>query len=252
MSKSIKMIVPVPLPEAALANFAAQIPPDLLEPEFPITFVAVRNGPMLADSYYEMLLFDAAVLDAGQKAEEEGFAAVCINTMSDSGLNALRSRLTIPVIGPAQTAFLLACSLGKKFSVLTMWPQWFPLYEKTLTEQGLHHRLASLRSIDMRPDTEELLAGKEEIAFRRLLEEGNKAVAEDGADVVILGSTTMHQSHRYLAEHLPVPVINPGLVAYGMCRMLLTLGLSHSKRAYPSPERLSDHILASIPSVYQE
>jgi allantoin racemase len=250
MTKPIKMIVPVPLPPEALANFAAQIPPGLLDPAFPLEFVGVRNGPMLADSYYEMLLFDAAVLDAGQRAEAEGFAAVCINSMSDSALNALRSRLTIPVVGPAQTAFLLACSLGKKFSVLTMWPEWFPLYEKTLTEQGLYHRLASLRSIDMRPDTAELLAGKEEIAFARLAEEGRKAILEDGADVIILGSTTMHQSHSYLAAQLPVPVINPGLVAYEMCRLLLTLGLSHSKKAYPAPERLSDHILASIPSLF--
>ncbi|MNC94136.1 hypothetical protein D3C83_109170 [compost metagenome] len=50
----------------------------------------------------------------------------------------------------------------------------------------------------------------------------------------------MHQSHRYLVEHLPVPVINPGLVAYKLCEMLLELDLSHSKVAYPDPETLQD------------
>lgn len=250
MPQRIKMIVPVPLPQAALANFAAQIPPHLADPAFPVEFVAVRNGPMLADSYYETTMFDALVMEAGQKAEDEGFAAVCINTMSDSGLNGLRSRLTIPVIGPGQTSFLAACGLGKKFSVLTMWKQWFPLYQKTLTEQGLMHRLASIRSIETRPDTQELLAGKEEIVFAKLEAEAIKAIEEDGADVIILGSTTMHQSHAYLAERLPVPVINPGLVAYGMCKLYLTLGLTHSKKAYPSPEKTSDHILASVPALY--
>jgi len=28
---------------------------------------------------------------------------------------------------------------------------------------------------------------------------------------LIIGSTTMHQSHDFLAKHLPVPMLNPGL-----------------------------------------
>ena len=32
------------------------------------------------------------------------------------------------------------------------------------------------------------------------------ALEEDGADVICLGSTTMHQAAAYLAERLPVPV----------------------------------------------
>ncbi|MCT7264637.1 hypothetical protein, partial [Salmonella enterica] len=58
--------------------------------------------------------------------------------------------------------------------------------------------------------------------------------------VIVLGSTTMHQAHAYLAEHLPVPVLNPGLIAYKMCEVLLDLGLCHSKIAYPSPEQIKD------------
>jgi len=51
----------------------------------------------------------------------------------------------------------------------------------------------------------------------------------------------MHQSHAYLAERLPVPVLNPGLIAYKQCELLLDLGLSHSKIAYPSPELIKDN-----------
>ena len=38
--------------------------------------------------------------EAGVTAQEDGYDAVCIDTMSDSGVNALRSMLDIPVIGP--------------------------------------------------------------------------------------------------------------------------------------------------------
>jgi allantoin racemase len=158
--------------------------------------------------------------------------------MSDSGLAALRSLLTIPVVGPGSASFLTACMLGKKFSVLTMWDRWNHLYEKVLAEHGLAHRLASIRSIGVRPDTSELLAGKEDVVFPDLEREGRRALEEDGADVLVLGSTTMYQAHEFLAGRLGVPVVNPGLVAFKMCEMLLDLGLSHSKRAYRSPERV--------------
>ena len=84
--------------------------------------------------------------------------------------------------------------------------------------------------------------------FGKLEAEARAAIEQDGADVIVLGSTTMHQSHQYLASQLPVPVINPGVVAYKMCELFLELGLSHSKHAYPSPERVQDDALFPPPA----
>jgi len=236
MVKRVKVIVPIAMDEAGVANRAAQLPPALVRPGFAPEFEAVRWGAALGDSYHDMLLMDWTVFQAGLRAEDEGYDAVLVDTVSDSGVAALRARLTIPVIGPGAAAFGAAMLLGKRFTVLTMWPQWFPLYEKTLTEYGLWERVASLRSIETRPDVADLLAGKEEVIFDKLRVEAETAIAEDGADVIVLGSTTMHQSAGYLAAHLPVPVINPGLIAYKQLEVLLELGLTHSKKAYPPPE----------------
>ena len=71
---------------------------------------------------------------------------------------------------------------------------------------------------------------------RVLKEEGyitDAAVEEDGADVIILGSTTMHQSHSFLKKNLNVPVINPGPLTYKMAETMIGAGLAHSKTAYP-------------------
>ena len=103
-------------------------------------------------------------------------------------------------------------------------------------DNGWWSRCASLRSIDTRPDVTELLAGKEEVIFAKLKAEAEKAMAEDGADVIVLGSTTMHQSAQYLAANLPIPVLNPGQVAWKQLELLIGLGLTHSKKAFPSPE----------------
>lgn len=243
--RRILNIVPVPVPEVALAEFAGQIPAGLMHPDFVNEFVAARGGARVIDSPYEMTLADAFVLDAGCRAQDEGYAAVCVNSMSDSALAALRSRLEIPVMAPAISSMLLACMLGKHFSVITMWPRWHELYEKAAVANGIASRLASIRDIGTRPDAAELLAGKEEFVFPLLEREARNAIDEDGADVIILGSTTMHQSHAFLASRLEVPVINPGVVAIKLTELLVQCGLSHSKSSYPSPEVAQDDLFRS-------
>ena len=240
MNHRIKVIIPIPMDQAGADSRAAQLPASMILPGFCPEFVPVAKGASLGDSAYDALLMDFSVVEAGLRAQEEGYSAICIDTVSDSGLAALRSRLDIPVIAPGMAAFHMACMLGKKFSVITMWDEWFPLYEKTLTEYHLWPRVASLRSIKTRPDLTELLEGKEEVVFAKLEEQARLAMDEDGADVIVLGSTTMHQSHAYLTERLPIPVINPGLVAYKLCEMFLSLGLTHSRKAYRAPENLND------------
>lgn len=245
MQKKIKVIVPIPMDEAGVANRASQLSGDMIAPGFDVAFVAVGWGAALGDSYYDTMLMDMSVFEAGLQAEEEGYDAVCIDTVSDSGLYALRSRLSIPVIGPGQAAVHAACMLGHRFSIITMWDEWFPLYRKILGEYKLESRCASLRSIKTRPDLAELLAGKEEVIFKKLEEQSLLAIEEDGADVIVLGSTTMHQSHAYLRDVLPVPVINPGQIAYKLCEVFLELGLTHSKTAFPSPEMPNDAAIRS-------
>lgn len=236
----IKVIVPIPMDADGVANRASQLPSNVIAPGFKPEFAAVGWGAALGDSYHDMLLMDWTVFQAGIDAESEGYSAVVIDTVSDSGLRALRSRLSIPVLGPGECAFHLAMTLGKKFTILTMWDEWFPLYEKTLTEYGFWSRCASLRSIKTRPDLAELLAGKEDVIFAKLKKEAERAISEDGADVIVLGSTTMHQSANWLAENLPVPVINPGLIAYKQAELLVQLGLTHSKIAFPNPGVAND------------
>lgn len=235
MTKRIKVIVPIPMDAGGVANRATQLAPTLVRAGYAPEFEAVRWGAALGDSYHDMLLMDWTVFQAGLKAEDQGFAAVIVDTVSDSGVRALRSRLRIPVVGPGEAAFHTACMLGKKFSILTMWDEWFPLYDKTIGDYGLAGRLASMRSIATRPDVTELLAGKEEVIFEKLKAAALRCIAEDRADVIVLGSTTMHQSAAWLAGQLPVPVINPGVVAYKQCELLLELGLTHSVKAFPPP-----------------
>jgi allantoin racemase len=244
----IKYIIPFPFDDEGIANRAAQIPTELLGPDTEVECVAVRNSATILDCYYEDLVFDMYITEAGLRAEEEGYDALIMDTVSDSGLWALRARLTIPVIGPGLVSYLIGILLGKRFSIITMWDKWNHLYEKNLALYDLKQKCASIRAVNIPPNLEALFTGKEEEMFQTLTAEAQKAIDEDGADVILLGSTTMHQAGDYMAAHLPAPVINPGPVAIKLTESLVQLGLAHSKVAYPSPATIIDDRFFSLVS----
>ena len=233
--KKILTIVPFAMSPDNLLLRQQQLQGLQFGPDLHFEYRSVKAGPVNYSSHHDFVLADASIFEAGCRAQQEGFSAVCIDTMSDSGVAALRSVLDIPVFGPGKVSMLTALMLGDRFSILTMASRWKPLYKKALDELGMHHKCTSVRAIEVSPDNQALLSGKEEEVFPLLEAAAMKAIEIDGADVIILGSTTMHQAHAYLQARLPVPVINPGPLSYKIAESMLALGHTHSRTAYPRP-----------------
>lgn len=233
--KKILTIVPFAMSPDNLLLRQQQLQGLQFGPDLQFEYRSVKAGPVNYSSHHDFVLADASIFEAGCRAQQEGFAAVCIDTMSDSGVAALRSVLDIPVFGPGKVSMLTALMLGDRFSILTMASRWKPLYKKALDELGMHHKCTSVRAIEVSPDNQALLSGKEEEVFPLLEAAAMKAIEIDGADVIILGSTTMHQAHAHLQARLPVPVINPGPLSYKIAESMLALGHTHSRTAYPRP-----------------
>ena len=232
----ILVIIPFALDEPGVARRRAQLAAVRLDPASEFHFRPVKAGPTSFMSPHDWTLMDLAIFEAGADAEVEGYDAVCIDTMSDSGMAALRSVLDIPVVSPGRASMLFALTLGAKFSILAQWPPAIVRYRKALAEYGLERHCASVRSFDIPPNFDALLDGKEESAFPKMLETCMRCVEEDGADVVCLGSTTMHQAAEWLATRLPVPLVNPGPLTYKLVETLLALRLTHSRACYPKPQ----------------
>lgn len=246
--KRVLVIVPFPMSAENLAQRREQLSAVTLGPDISFEFEPVKVAPRNYVSASDMTLAEFGVLEAGLDAQRRGFDAVCIDTMSDSGVAALRSELTIPVIGPGRASVLTALMFGNSFSIIAMWPHWRHLYTRTLSDLGLQHSCASIRWIDATPDNQALLAGKEDEIFPALEEVARDCITRDGADVILLGSTTMHQAHAYLAGRLPVPVINPGPLTYKLAEAALGLRLSHSRKAWPpspAPRHETVHAMAA-------
>lgn len=244
----IKVIVPFPLGEEDVRRRAAQLSAHVVGVDCEVDYVPVRNSGSLADSAYDNLLIDLFVLEAGVEAEAEGYDAVCIDTASDSGMNALRSRLSIPVVGPGLVAAHVAGMLGRRFSIVSTFDRWADNCRKNLVNYELMHKVASIRSLtNATPDVAKLLSDKPEV-IEALVELAESAIEVDGADVIVLASTTMHQAAAILAARLPVPVVDPGPWSVRIAADLVLLGATHSRLAYPAPAILRDDLLHALPS----
>ena len=242
----VLVIVPFPMSEANRAHRRQQLDGVRLGPDIDFVYESVRLAPRNYVAQDDMVLADVGIMEAGLKAQDRGFDAVCVDTMSDSGVAALRSVLDIPVIGAGRTAMLMALMLGNRFSIISMWSHWTHLYTKTLKDLNLVGHCASVRAIDVQPDNQGLLSGKEDDIFPQLEAAARRCIDGDGAEVILLGSTTMHQSHAYLRDRLEVPVINPGPLTYKMAEGLLGLGLSHSRKAYPRSPAPKAEVVAAM------
>ena len=241
----VLVVVPYPLDEQGVANRRSQLDAVSIGPDIDFVYRPVKASPKLGETYHDAALFDLALFECGCDAEAEGFDAVCLDTVSDAALKPLRAVLTIPVVGAGVTSYHFALMLGRRFSIVTQWDRWVRETEDQISDYGLADRCVSVRSIGLAPKPSDLLGGSEDEVFPLLLREG-QACIDEGADVICLGSTTMHQAHAYLSEHLSIPVINPGPLTYKLIELMLSLGVSHSKSAYPKPDIVESGLLHAM------
>ena len=108
-------------------------------------------------------------------------------------------------------------------------------YRKVIDEWGFGAHCAGVEHFDTPPDFAALIGDKADTTLPKM-EAACGRLIERGADVICLGSTTMHHAHHHLTEVLEVPVVNPGPLSYKLMESFLALGLTHSRRAYPKPQ----------------
>jgi len=145
-----------------------------------------------------------AVLDAIAR-HGDGCDAVIISAFGDPGLAAARGLFDIPIVGIAESAFLMAWPLGRRYSIVCLTPRLRRWYIECAREHGLDGRLASVRALD-RP-IPDITQAKD--AFREhLIAECMAAIEQDEAEVIIFGGGPIAGLAREAADQIPVPVLD--------------------------------------------
>lgn len=202
-----------------------------------VSVIDVPTGPASIESAYEEMLAIPPTLDLIMECEADGFDAAIIGCFGDPGLEAARELVSMPVVGPCESAMLLAAGLGHKFSVLTIFDNLVPAMEMLAVHSGVRAKLASVRPTDI-PVLE--LMSDPAVTKARMIDVARACVNEDRADALLFGCMTMSflDMGDEIGTELGVPVVNAGRAAVKHAEMLVSMGLAHSKKAWPTPAKM--------------
>ena len=198
-----------------------------------ITAVSPERGPISIESYYDDYLAVPGLLEEIIKDSDEydAFVNAC---WGDPGLDACREVTDKPVVGIAEGSMYVANMLGATFSVATILPRARDFIEEAVRKTGLEDKCASVRCTALTVVETE---NTREAAVEALLDAGQRAVEEDGAEVICLGCAGMGGLDEALEDELPVPVIDSVGAAAVLAEGLVQLGKTTSKiRTYKPPE----------------
>ena len=196
----------------------------------------LSEGPSSIECRADEAACVPAVLEKVRDAAADGVDGIVLNCFMDPGLEPARELVHVPVVGPAQAAMTLATTLGQTFSVVLPAASGAPIAVDEAIRYVGRDRLASVRSVEMPVaelhDSARLTEG--------LLEEAERALADDGAHVVVLGCTGMCGVTAVVRQGLAerghdVPVVDPTLAAIGSVVSQVLVGVHHSGVAYALP-----------------
>jgi Asp/Glu/hydantoin racemase len=183
-----------------------------------VPMTAPRGVPYIA-TRAEAVIGAAVALEMLAEAQDRADAAI-VAAFGDPGLGGLRELATVPVIGLAEAAMLTACMLGRRFAIVSFSRALGPWYEECVEWHGLRARLAAIRLADAPFGA---IASVQDELESAIVETANRAVAEDGADVVILAGAPLAGLAGKIAERVPVPLVDGVAAAVRQAETLVSL-----------------------------
>jgi allantoin racemase len=194
-------------------------------------------APVNVANERETRLADLNYTEAALRAVDAGCVAVILNTASDYGIGLVRAAVTAPVVGGGQASYQLAAGLGERFAIVTIWPPATSgNYERLLRNYGFAGRCSGVRFVTENSefasiglDSEivaEMRAGRDSI-IARITRVSEIAIA-DGADVIVLGCTSMSPLRAELESRVGRPVVDPLAAAHKLAEAHVALALQHA------------------------
>lgn len=172
-------------------------------PGWPVIECAtLTEGPFGIESQRDS---DAVIMPLVRLVEaRQDASAHIIACYSDPGLDACRSVSAVPVFGIQEAGVMSALARGDRFGVIAIAEASVARHWRTMRRMGVLDRLAGERALNMTVDE----SARGPATFERLRTVGGQ-LAEDGADVLVLGCAGMARHRGALEAALGLPVVDP-------------------------------------------
>lgn len=213
-------------------------------PQTTILAVTAAGSPPSIEGFADEAHSVPAMLSAIRRAEREGVSAHVIACFDDPGLGAAREIAAAPVIGICQAAVQFATTVAVRFSIVTTLPRSVPIIEDLVAAYGAGRQCRRVRAVDMPVLALEADPAR---ARARLLAETRNAIAEDGAEAIVLGCAGMAELCEWLSREAGVPVIDGVTAAVKLAEAISGAGYRTSKvGAYAFPRDKEGDLLVQV------
>ncbi|MEP4377694.1 MAG: hypothetical protein ABJ215_13005 [Alphaproteobacteria bacterium] len=165
--------------------------------------------------------------------------------------------------GNAHSQMYLATILGNKYSVIDIAGVHNVYYRDLIYQHQLQNRCASIRNIGMRlprpgaedgpqlrAEREKALAGEKSLAVDNAVEQAEKALMEDGAEVITLGCSGTFWLKPFIEKGLAergweVPVLEGYSSSIALAKLMIDLGVNASGITFMEdhPKRLPEKFI---------
>lgn len=228
----MKILVINPNTTASMTNKIAIAAKAVARPDTQIIATNSQDGPASIEGY-----LDVATCIPGLLAEVKRHSdvdAIVIACFDDTGLDAVRCLVDVPVIGIGEAAYHAASMISAKFSVITTLSRSVTGLEANLSRYGLGARCARVRATDI-PVLK--LEEGDAATTDKIRHEIQLAITEDKAEAIVLGCAGMADLMAQLTREFGLPVVDGVACAITLVEGLVAAGLTTSKLGtYASPE----------------
>ena len=229
----MRILLVNPNSTVSMTEKAARAARGVVRPGTEIIAATPAGNPPSIQGFY-----DVAMCLPGLLAEIERHRdvdAVVIACFDDTGLDAARSAVAVPVVGIGEAAFHAASFLSCRFSVVTTLGRSVPGIEANLVRYGLAARCARVRASEV--PVLELERGDPAVTGR-IADEIAAAIEQDGAEAVVLGCAGMTDLMAEMSARFGIPVIDGVTSAAAFAEALAAIGARTSKvGGYAAPFR---------------
>ncbi len=190
-----------------------------------IDAVTAPMGPESIEGHYDEAFAVPGVVKAIVAGATAGVDGAIIACFDDTGLDAARSAVAIPVVGICEAATHLVSPLAHRFAIVTTLSRSIPPLEMLIERYGVSRR-CRVRAADVPVlALEDGASG----ALAKIEREIALALREDRAEAIVLGCAGMTDLAADLARRFDVPVVDGVAAAVKMIEALCGIGLRTSK-----------------------
>jgi len=200
----MKLLVVNPNTTASMTAKIGAAARSVAAPGTEIEAVNPAMGPVSIEGFYDEALCLPGLLTEIAAGARRGAEAAIVACFDDPGIDAARAIAPFPVLGICEAAMRMAGFLGHRFTIVTTLPISLPAMDGLIRRYGMAERGRARAAGVPVLALEDRASG----AVEKVRAEIRRAIAEDGAECILLGCAGMADLARDLTAEMGLPVID--------------------------------------------